>query len=113
MAEGSDELLLRPLAHVGRADGVHRPVIGLPVRDEGPDADNRVVDVLRELVADGLTNFDVGLARKIVGGCVGKPCLELGIGKASVDLLVELLDDLGFVQCAPSPTTTNGAQVAG
>ena len=42
-AEGCDELLLRPLAHVRRADGVHRPVFGFPVRDEGSDADDRMV----------------------------------------------------------------------
>ena len=36
------------------ANGVHRPVTRLPVRDEGSDADDRVVDVLRELVADRL-----------------------------------------------------------
>ena len=69
IAEGGDELLLGPLAHVGRADGVHRPVIGLPVRDEGSDADDRVVDVLGKLVADRLADFHVGLADKIVGGC--------------------------------------------
>jgi hypothetical protein len=34
VAEGADQLLLRPLAHVGRADGVHCPVIRLPVRDQ-------------------------------------------------------------------------------
>jgi len=28
-----------------------------------------VVDVLRKLVADGLANFHVGLADKVVGGC--------------------------------------------
>ena len=69
VAEGGDQLLLGPLAHVGRADGVHRPVIGLPVRNEGSDADDRVVDVLRKLVADRLADFHVGLADKIVGGC--------------------------------------------
>ena len=49
--------------------GSHRPVIRLPVRDEGSDADDRVVDVLRELVADRLTDFCVGLADEIIGGC--------------------------------------------
>ena len=52
VAEGGDQLLLCPLARVGRADGVHRPVIRLPVRNEGSDADDRVVDVLRKLVTD-------------------------------------------------------------
>ena len=30
---------------------------------------NRVVDVLRELVADSLADFHIGLADEIVGGC--------------------------------------------
>jgi len=67
-AEGADELFLRPLAHVGCADGVHRPVVSLPVSDEGSDADDRVVDVLRKLVADRLADFHVGLADEVVGG---------------------------------------------
>src|SRR5262249_7768242 len=33
--------------------------------------------------------------REHVATEVGKPCLHLGISKASVDLLVELFDDLG------------------
>jgi hypothetical protein len=53
---------------VGRADGVHCPVIGLPVCDEGSNADNRVVDVLGKFIADRLADFYVGLADKIVGG---------------------------------------------
>src|SRR5262245_2531177 len=44
-------------------------MIELPVCDEGSDADDRVVDVLREFVADGLADFHVGLADKVVGGC--------------------------------------------
>jgi hypothetical protein len=43
-------------------------MIGLTVRDEGSDADDRVIDVLRKLVADRLAHFYVGLANKIVGG---------------------------------------------
>src|SRR6202040_802045 len=35
-----------------------------------------------------------GRARKHRAAQVGKPCPELGIGKASIDLLVELHDDL-------------------
>jgi len=38
-------------------------------RDEGSDADDRVVNVLRKLVADGLADFHVGFADEIVGGC--------------------------------------------
>ena len=55
--------------HIYRANGVHLPVIRLPMCDEGADADNRVVDVLREFVADRLADFYVGLADEIVGGC--------------------------------------------
>jgi hypothetical protein len=43
-------------------------MIELAVRDEGSDADDRMVDVLRKLVADRLADFYVGLADKIVGG---------------------------------------------
>jgi hypothetical protein len=42
------------------ADGVHRPVIGLPVRDEGSDADDRVVDMLRKFFAHRETVPDLG-----------------------------------------------------
>jgi hypothetical protein len=48
IAEGGDQLFLCPLANVWRAYGVHRPVIRFPVRNEGSDADDRVVDVLRK-----------------------------------------------------------------
>jgi hypothetical protein len=68
IAERGDQLLLCSLAHVGRANCVHRPVIRLPVRDEGSDADDGVVDMLRELVADRFTNFYVRLADEVVGG---------------------------------------------
>jgi len=51
-----------------RAHSVHCPVIRLPVRDESPDADDRVVDVLRKFVADRLAYFHVGLTDKIIGG---------------------------------------------
>jgi hypothetical protein len=47
---------------------VYRPVIALAVSNERPDAHDRVVDVLRELVAEGLTNVRLWLADKIVGG---------------------------------------------
>jgi hypothetical protein len=48
--------------------GVHCPVIRLPVRDKSSDADDRVVDVLRKLVANRLADLYVGLTDKIVGG---------------------------------------------
>jgi hypothetical protein len=66
--EGGNQLLLCPLAHVGRGHRVHGPVISLPMRDERSDADNRVIDVLRELVPDRFAHFHVGLADEIVGG---------------------------------------------
>ena len=62
-------MFLCPLTHVGRANGVHSPVIRLPVRDEGADADDRVIDVLRKLVAHRLTHFDIGPADKTVRSC--------------------------------------------
>jgi hypothetical protein len=43
-------------------------MIGLAVGDEGSDADDRVIDVLREFFPDRLTNFHAGLANQIVGG---------------------------------------------
>ena len=62
-------MLFGPVAHVGRADGVHCPIVWLAVRDECSNADNRVLDVLREFFADRLAHFHVGLADKIIGGC--------------------------------------------
>ena len=50
------------------ADGVDRPMVRLPVRDQGSDADDRVVGVLRKLVADRLADLHVGLADEVVGG---------------------------------------------
>jgi len=38
IAEGGDQFLLCPIANVRRADGVHSPVINLPVRDERPES---------------------------------------------------------------------------
>jgi hypothetical protein len=53
-------------------DGVHGPVIRLPVRDESADAHDGVVDVLRKFVADRLADLYVGLADEIVIGEVGQ-----------------------------------------
>jgi len=60
-----------------RTNGVHRPVIGLAVRNERADADDRVVDVLRKFFADRLADFHVGLADEVIGG--GEPA-EVGHG---------------------------------
>jgi len=43
-------------------------MLGFAVRDEGTNADDRVVDVLWEFVADGLAHLYVGLADKIISG---------------------------------------------
>jgi hypothetical protein len=45
IAERGDQFLFCPLAHVWRAKGVHRPVVGLAVRDEGSDADDRMINM--------------------------------------------------------------------
>src|SRR5262245_39441128 len=49
-----------------------------------------------------------GREREHVATEVGKPRLDLGVGKASVDLLVELLDDLGRrgLRCADAGPIT-------
>jgi hypothetical protein len=60
--------LLRPLTNVGRADGIHRPVIRLPMRNQCSDAHNRVVDMLGKFIANRLPDLSVGLADEIVGG---------------------------------------------
>ena len=39
------------------------------VRDQGADADDRVVDELWKLIADGFADFIVSLADKIIRGC--------------------------------------------
>jgi len=51
-----------------RTERIDSPVVRLPVRDEGADADDRVIDVLGKLVADRLPHLHVGLADKVVGG---------------------------------------------
>jgi hypothetical protein len=39
------------------------------MRNEGSDAYDRVIDVLRELFADRLADLYIRLADEIVGGC--------------------------------------------
>jgi hypothetical protein len=59
---------------------------------------------LLDLIGDALA--EVG--RRAGSHCdaqVGKPCLELGVGKGCVDLLVELLDySAGVFLGTPTPT---------
>ena len=38
------------------------------MRDEGSDADDRVIDVLRKFIADRLAGLYVGFADEVVGG---------------------------------------------
>src|SRR5262245_14934238 len=57
---------------------------------EGPD---EFAPLLR-FVGDELAKLS-GREREQVATQVGKPRLDLGIGEASADLLVELVDDLG------------------
>src|SRR5215475_15576942 len=56
---------------------------------------------LLSIVGDKLTEV-AGRARKDAAAEVGKPRLDIGIGKASIDLLVEFLDDRGrrALRCA-------------
>jgi hypothetical protein len=70
---------------------VHSPVIQLPVRDKGADADNRVVDVLRKLVADRLADLDVRLADEIV--CSREPA-EVGHSLQSPTITVGFMTGL-------------------
>jgi hypothetical protein len=56
---------------VGSTYGIDRPAVGFPVGNQGPNAGDRVVNVLREFVADRLADFCIRLADQIVGG--GKP----------------------------------------
>jgi hypothetical protein len=50
-------------------------MIAFSVSDQGADADNSVVDVLRESVAEGGTDVRICLADKVIGCC--EPC-EVG-----------------------------------
>ena len=53
---------------MGRTERIDGPRTAIfPVGNQSPDADNRVVDMLGEPVADGGTNFVIGLAGETVG----------------------------------------------
>ena len=58
-----------------RTKCINGPVVRLAVCDKCADADDGVVDVLREFIADCFTNFSVSPADEIIGG--GKP-LKVG-----------------------------------
>ena len=100
IAECGDQLLLCPLAHVRRADGVHRPMVRLAVRDESTNTDDRVVYVLREFVADRLAHFHVGLAHEIIGG---REAAEVGHG-------LQVPDDDAWFHADRSVTQRQGAK---
>jgi hypothetical protein len=66
VAEGADQLLLSPLAYVGRPERVHRPMIALAVSDERADAHDGVVNVLGKFVAEGRTNIHLLFSNKVL-----------------------------------------------
>src|ERR1700730_3271539 len=67
--ECTDQLFFGALTNVGGTQGIHRPMITLAVSDERSDAHNSMVDMLRKLVAEGLSNVRIRLADKVVGCC--------------------------------------------
>ena len=69
--ERADQLFFSALADVGGTQGVHRPMIALAVSDKRADAHNSMVDVLRKLVAEGLSNVRIRLTDKVI--CRSKP----------------------------------------
>jgi hypothetical protein len=68
VTECADKLLLGPLTDVGRAERIHRPVIAFAVSDERTNANDGVIDVLWEPVAENLTNVRIRLASEVIGG---------------------------------------------
>jgi hypothetical protein len=54
-----DQVPFRPLTDMGRAECVNDPMIILLMRDQRADADNRVVNVFWEFVAEFRANFVV------------------------------------------------------
>jgi hypothetical protein len=68
--EGGYQLLFGPVADVGRSEGLDRPVIILAPSDEGADANDRMIDVLRKLVSDSFADLFVRLAGQPVRGRV-------------------------------------------
>ena len=75
--EGRDQLLFGSRGDAGRAQRIHNPAVIVLMGNQRADADDRVVDVLRKLVADGGADLVVGLAIETLGG--RKP-LEVGDG---------------------------------
>jgi len=64
------------------------------MRDEGSDADDRVIDVLRKFIADRLAGLYVGFADEVVGG---REPAEVGHG-------LQVPDDDAWVHAGRSVT---------
>jgi hypothetical protein len=65
--ESGNQLLLGPVTNVRSSERLYLPVASLVACDERSNADDRVVDVLRELVTDRFTDLVVGAAVEPVG----------------------------------------------
>jgi hypothetical protein len=59
-------LLFGSLAHLGSAERVHDPAVLLTMCYESADADDRMVNVFGDLVADRLQHLGIGLAGKTI-----------------------------------------------
>src|ERR1700685_1353901 len=68
--EGLDQLLLGPLTDVGRADYLNLVAVGRPAGHDRANANDRVVDELREVVTHRRSDLDGGFAGKVVGSRV-------------------------------------------
>ena len=86
-------LLFGSFADVRRADCVYCPMVTLFMSDECADTDNRVVDVLWKLVAEGLSDFFVRFSGETIGSSITR---NIGHGFKVPD------DDVvGHVMCLP------------
>ena len=65
-----DQLSFGSFADMRRTDCVDRPTVTLFMSDECADADNRVVDMLWELVAECLSDFLVRFASETIGSSI-------------------------------------------
>src|SRR5205807_9570817 len=67
---------------------------------------------LLDFIGDELAKIG-GRARKHRAAQVGKPCLKLGIGEGGVDLVVELVDDLGRASSHSITSSARASTVGG
>jgi hypothetical protein len=65
--ERRDQFLFGSLPDMRRTDCVYCPMVTLFMSNECTDADNRVVDVLWELVAERLSDFFVRFSSELIG----------------------------------------------